>query len=1665
MALGGLSGGVYRASAAETPAPNPPIADSCGVDLTLVLDASGSIQSSNAVEKVRGAASEFLFALKDTDSTARVTQFASLAAELAPRTGIDDTALAQNGPLGKAISGYYNPKPPRPNNVNIYSYRGSGSITSSSSFSSANGSNQYTNWDQSLDQAGTEQAATPDLVVYITDGDPTAYDFNQPGDPFDPGPPPDVAVNTNRGAAAAPTIDRAVVEANQIKASSRMLAIGVGTALSNSGSQARLTQISGPQVVRDADLATIDSLNEVDVALVSNFDDLAQFLRSVVLQLCSPSLTIKKLAQSPGNAEYLPAAGWDMTVTPTVKANGGTFTWILPDAAPGASKTVATNADGFAQFQWEPDPPESDSTATVQETLEPGYVAGREPAPGNPPGPGYDYRCEAKDEFGNVREVAGELDTSDPNSPSFTLDPIGQEVVTCTIWNSYDYQPEIALTKVNSPTELRGDLDPPAEVTSTYTVTNPGNTPLSTIVLTDDRCAPVQGTLQGGFNVGDTNSDGLLDPGEAWEYTCAKPISSSASTDPAGTTIPNTAKVSGSDPEGTRVTATAKDDVVAFNPAIELTKLVNGKESDVVASGATVTYTFEATNTGNTPLGSVSLVDVSTPATGCDSPTRGPDAPGNNDSTLDVGETWTYSCTTAIDENTSNTATVTAIPLNPEQGNQPFPDPNPPVTATDTAEVTTIDPELSLTKDVDQSVVFPGTGVTYTYTATNEGDTDLRNDTGNAGWLVDDTCSPVDQVLQGATNFNVGDTNTDDLMNPGETWSFTCAPATIDQRTFNTATIVAQPVVGGTPQGDPLTREAYALVDVVAPAIHVEKTALTPVVLDPDAAPLGPDPADPAGYDYVVTNPGDVPLKDVVLVDDTCSPVDYVDGDANGDGFLDVDEAWTYTCSTELQREQGTPPPTGRESGLVENTATVTGTPFLPGSPSETSPDVTDQDRAQVLVIEPGLRIRKSVTPEIVLAGGEVTYTFEVTNTGDVGLQLIGPADDKCSPLVYVDGDVNGNDLLDGANSAAAETWTFTCTRSIGLPPAPDTTDVNLALVFGLDPLGNLYADVDIAEVRVIDPAIRLEKTVSDQLVPAGTTVEYEFLVSNAGTSPLAADDILAQVTLVDVADPAQPSCESPVLVAKEGGNQDEFLDREPAETWRYACSAEIGEPTVNVAVVGALGGTQFELEVPVFDIAAASVGTFNPSIDIVKSAEPTVLPGTGEVTYTYQVRNTGDVPLSDVADRITDDTCGPVVYASGDDDGDGLLDTPTSIFEDSADETWVFTCTTTVSQTTTNTVEVIGTPVDPGGVELCTPTPAPSGGLGALALPASCDVNATDTATVRVLPPVVLPPGVGSVTITKQTDPAGGEDFLFEFGGEQFALSDGDQRTFEGLRPGAYVARELTTQGWDLVSIDCDDPTGDTTVDASAGSADIVLAPNESVTCTFVNQSQVHWDRARSSSRRSGVCPTPVGPACSSCCPWRQGSWRLGSSCCSPELGAEPGWSDPSATAGLGVPVLVAVVPPAGPSQSVPGVRVPGDRPDPASPAPDRLSQCRPQLAPAHARDDRGARPDLQSGPSGMRDYRVANLRPTRSAAPARISSRPSPAGPMLAPVAASSSSAPPTVPPPAVSSGVSPPSSMPPTTSSAVHVTVFWTTTVFAVGANGAVGAGETNAPPFTE
>ena len=386
-------------------------------------------------------------------------------------------------------------------------------------------------------------------------------------------------------------------------------------------------------------------------------------------------------------------------------------------------------------------------------------------------------------------------------------------------------------------------------------------------------------------------------------------------------------------------------------------------------------------------------------------------APATGTTCSTWARSWNYSCVATPTAAVTNTATVTGVPLNPVTG-VGFPDRNPPVTAVDRAEVDVVSPGISLDKAVtpDIVVVNPATGtpqpVTYTFAATNTGTTPLNRPGATTpgpatepGWVTDPRCtSPA--------VFTGGDGNGNLLLDPGETWTFTC-PGLVAVPTENTATITGQPSDAG---GAPLpgigtvTDDAEAFVDVVSPAIEIDKTSLRPVVVDPAAEVVeGPDlPRRPAEYTYDVTNTGTVAL-DLTPdppVDDRCAPLRFVGGDENNDGLLDIDETWNYTCSTLLSRSQGTPPPTGSESAFVRNTVTATGIPSFEGTlfPQH---QVSATDNATVLVIQPAIAITKSATPPVVLADGSVTYTFAVSNPGDVGLDVIGPSDDQCAPLEF----------------------------------------------------------------------------------------------------------------------------------------------------------------------------------------------------------------------------------------------------------------------------------------------------------------------------------------------------------------------------------------------------------------------------------------------------------------------------------------------------------------------------------------------------------------------------------------------------------------------------------------------------------------------------------------
>jgi uncharacterized repeat protein (TIGR01451 family) len=191
-------------------------------------------------------------------------------------------------------------------------------------------------------------------------------------------------------------------------------------------------------------------------------------------------------------------------------------------------------------------------------------------------------------------------------------------------------------------------------------------------------------------------------------------------------------------------------------------------------------------------------------------------------------------------------------------------------------------------------------------------------------------------------------------------------------------------------------------------------------------------------YTYTLHNIGTVPVTNVTMVDDSCSPVNLVSGDTNSNAVLEVSETWMYTCSTTL---------------LATHTNIATATGWANGLTA------TDTASATVVVgiplIPPLIHVTKIPNPLTLLAGGGiVTYTETVTNPGTVALSDVTLTDDKCSPVNYISGDTNSDSRLD-----PTETWIYTCQSNL------TSTTTNTATASGE---ANSLTATDLATAIVI---------------------------------------------------------------------------------------------------------------------------------------------------------------------------------------------------------------------------------------------------------------------------------------------------------------------------------------------------------------------------------------------------------------------------------------------------------------------------------------------------------------------------------------------------------------------------------------------------------------------
>ena len=312
-----------------------------------------------------------------------------------------------------------------------------------------------------------------------------------------------------------------------------------------------------------------------------------------------------------------------------------------------------------------------------------------------------------------------------------------------------------------------------------------------------------------------------------------------------------------------------------------------------------------------------------------------------------------------------------------------------------------------------------------------------------------------------ATNITDRSINADDVLDVGEIWTYeVTGVATVGNYT-NIGTISANSVdtAANVTDTDPSNYVG------IAPGIDIEKATNG---ADADLITSADVPQITSGgsvtWTYVVTNTGSDPLTNIQVTDDQLGSVSTITNQGNGDTTLDVGESWTFQATGIAQ------------TGNYENQGTVVGTAL-------DNSTVTDADLSHYVGVTSAINVEKATNgidadtvgsgPQVV-EGATVTFSYVVTNTGQVPLTNVTVADDNGTPTLatddffatFVDGDTDGDSQLD-----LAETWNFTATRTATLGAYQ-----NIATASGIDDVGNTVNATDPSNHTGIAAATTLSK-------------------------------------------------------------------------------------------------------------------------------------------------------------------------------------------------------------------------------------------------------------------------------------------------------------------------------------------------------------------------------------------------------------------------------------------------------------------------------------------------------------------------------------------------------------------------------------------------------------
>ncbi|KAA9376116.1 DUF11 domain-containing protein [Microbispora cellulosiformans] len=748
-----------------------------------------------------------------------------------------------------------------------------------------------------------------------------------------------------------------------------------------------------------------------------------------------------------------------------------------------------------------------------------------------------------------------------PSGPAVTSNPSTATVIAPP-------EPQLALLKTASPSAVTAAGQ---TVTYSYLVTNTGNTTLTTLNVVD--------TAFSGRGAPPVVTCPVTTLAPQTSTTCTATYTVTQADIDAGSIV-NTATATGTPPEGPAVTSNPSTATVTAQVAPGIALLKTASPSSVATAGQVVTYSYQVTNTGNATLADVSVADLSFSGTGlprailCPVTTLVPQA-----STTCTG---TYTVTQAdIDAGSIvNTATASGTPPS-----GPAVTSNP---STATVVATPI-PGLTVNKTADPvTVTRTGQAVTYSHLVTNVGNVTLtglnvRNTAFSGKGTPPVVTCPVTTLAPGASTTCTG--------------TYTVVQADIDDGNIvNTATASGTPPEGPAVDSNPSTATVTVQADN---QIALSKTA-------------SPSTVSAAGqvvtYSLLVTNIGNTTLTGVSAADTFFSgsgtpPVITCPVSSLAPGV-------STTCTGSYAVTQA-----DIDAGSIVNTAVATGTP--PSGPAVGS----DPSTATVTATSaPALTLTKSASPATVRAAGEVvTYSYLVTNTGNVALRGITAVDTAFSgkgtpPVVRCP----VSSLAPGAST--------TCTGTYTLIQADidDGNIVNTAVASGTPPEGPAVdSNPSTATVTVSpDPELSIVKSADPTTVSkAGQVVTYSYLVTNIG------DVTFHDITVVDTSFSGTgrpPMIECPATSLAPGISM--------------TCKATYVVTQADIdagSIVDTATASGFPPEGPArtSDPSTATVRVASdPGLDLVKSADPSTVSKAGEkVTYSYRVTNTGNVTLDDI--------------------------------------------------------------------------------------------------------------------------------------------------------------------------------------------------------------------------------------------------------------------------------------------------------------------------------------------------------------------------------------------------------------------------------------------------